>query len=107
MKYHSRRTEFGGMVFDSKKEAQRYIVLRELEKQGEIRNLQRQVKFKLIPGVRWSNGKKHRDTFYIADFTYYENGHLVVEDVKGFRTPVYKLKKELMKAVHGIEVREV
>jgi len=106
MKYHSKKTEYNGMVFDSKKEAQRYAILHELERIGMIRDLQRQVKFKLIDGVRWSNGKKHRDTYYVADFTYYENGHLVVEDVKGFRTPVYKLKKELMKAVHGIEIRE-
>lgn len=107
MKYHSKKTEYDGIIFDSKKEAQRYAILREMERCGVIGDLRRQVRFVLIKGLRWSDGRKHRDTVYVADFTYIDNGKLVVEDVKGFKTPVYKIKKELMKAVHHIEIKEV
>lgn len=107
MKYHNHKTEFDGILFDSKKEAQRYAILRGMEWAGAIRNLRRQVKYKLIEGRRWSNGKKHRDTYYIADFVYTVHGREVVEDVKGIRTPVYKLKRELMKEKYNIEIQEV
>lgn len=107
MKYHSKRTECDGIMFDSKREATHYAFLKELEKMGEIRDLRRQVKYLLIEGKRWSNGKKHRDTYYIADFVYRQNGKEVVEDVKGYQTRVYKLKKELMKDRYNIEIKEV
>ena len=107
MKYHNTKTEYKGILFDSQKEAQRYAILLVLEQVGEIDNLRRQVKYTLITGQRWSNGKKHRDTNYIADFVYERNGETIVEDVKGFRTQAYKIKKELMKDRHGIEILEV
>ena len=94
--------------FDSKKEFERFKQLQLLEEIGEIEDLQRQVRFVLITGRRWSDGKKHRDTVYVADFVYrLPNGEKVVEDVKGFRTPVYRLKRELMKDIYGIEIQEV
>lgn len=107
MKYHNHKTEFDGILFDSKKEAMRYAILRSMEQIGEIKDLRRQVKYTLIEGKRWSNGKKHRDTVYIADFVYRLNGRQIVEDVKGFRTPEYKLKRELMKDRYNIEIQEV
>ncbi len=106
MKYHSEKTFVDGIRFDSKKEARRYIVLKMLEDMGEITGLRRQVKFTLITGKRWSDGHKHRDTVYIADFVYTENGVIVVEDVKGFRTDAYRIKRELMKEKYNIEVKE-
>lgn len=94
--------------FDSMKEYRRFKELKLMEDMGEIEDLECQVKFTLITGKRWSDGKKHRDTVYIADFVYHtKEGEKVVEDVKGFKTPVYKLKKELMKDVYGIEIQEV
>ena len=51
-------------------------------------------------------GKWPRPVTYIADFVYYEGKKEIVEDVKGYRTDVYKLKKRLMWVVHGIEIRE-
>ena len=107
MKYRNRKTVVDGIEFDSKKEADRWIILRILETTGEISDLRRQVKFLLNKGERWSNGKKHRDIYYIADFVYVDGGKTIVEDVKGFKTPVYLLKKELMKSIHGIEISEV
>ena len=107
MKYGNKKTEVNGIVFDSQKEARRYIDLSLLEQAGEISGLKRQVKYVLITGKRWSDGHKHRDTVYIADFVYQENGQTVVEDVKGYRTDVYKLKRELMKDKFDIEIREV
>ena len=101
-KYGNRKLKApDGQVFDSVKEFHRWGVLRLLERAGKIRNLQRQVKFELIPkqdGERACN--------YIADFTYMESGKLVVEDVKGVRTEAYKIKKKLMLWVHGIRIKE-
>lgn len=102
-KYGNRKIEFDGVVFASKKECARYIHLRVLERSGLITELKCQVKFDLTAA-----GEKI--AAYIADFTYQQDGKLVVEDVKSKITrklPVYRLKKKLMRAVHRIEIQEV
>jgi len=99
-----RNCRFGG--FDSKKEAERYAELLLLQRAGKISNLQRQVKFELIP-AQYRDGKcLFRKCEYIADFVYEQDGHKVVEDVKGFRTPEYIIKRKLMYYTHGIFVIE-
>ena len=100
-KYHNRKTVIDGIRSDSKREAERWCELRLLEKAGRIENLRRQVAFELIPKSR--HGRSIR---YIADFVYLENGETVIEDAKGVRTDVYRLKKRLM-AEQGKEIREV
>lgn len=97
-----------GQKFDSMKEYRRYKELRLLEQAGEIQDLKCQVKFILIPTQRDSQTGKaiESECSYIADFTYTENGKEIVEDVKGFRTPVYKLKKKMMLYQYGIRIRE-
>lgn len=114
-KYHAKkdyRNDGGKTVkFDSRKEARRYDELRLLERAHQISDLQRQVKFVLIPAQRDPKGKLiERQCYYVADFTYKDsNGRLVVEDTKSeaTRTPVYVLKRKLMLWVHGIRVREI
>lgn len=108
-KYNSKKTVVDGQVFDSKKEANRYQELLLLEKAGVIKNLSRQVKFVLIPPQRDENGKVvERECSYKADFVYYEeDGETVVEDVKGFRTKEYIIKRKLMLYQYGIRIREV
>lgn len=106
MKYHNKKTEVDGILFDSKKEASRYIVLKMMEETGEIRDLRRQVKYELIPKQRL-DGRMHRAVNYIADFVYIKDGKIVVEDVKGYRTETYKLKRRLMLWKNGIEIKEV
>ena len=90
-----------GTVFASKKEATRYGELKLLEKQGEITNLKLQPKFLCVV-----NGKKICK--YFADFQY-ENrdGSVIIEDVKGFPTRVYRLKKKLVEALHDFKITEV
>lgn len=107
MKYHAKKTELDGITFDSKKEANRYAELKLLERSGAIHNLQRQVRYELIPAQKKNGKTVERACHYIADFVYEENGKTVVEDVKGFRTKEYVLKRKLMLQVYGIEVREV
>ena len=48
-----------------------------------------------------------KECSYIADFVYIQNGNLVVEDTKGFRTEAYKIKRKLMLHVHGIRIKEI
>ena len=98
-KYGAKRTEVDGVVFPSRGEARRWQELQLLLRAGEISNLRRQVKYPLTV-----NGVKVAD--YVADYVYDERGAEVVEDWKGVRTPVYKLKAKLMRAVHGITIRE-
>ena len=101
-KYGNRKLKApDGQVFDSVKEFHRYGVLRLLERAGKISDLKRQVSFELIPK---QDGE--RACTYVADFTYYEDGKLVVEDCKGFKTEVYRLKRKLMLWVHGIRIKE-
>ena len=100
-KYHAKKTRVGDKVFDSKKEANRYAELVLMERAKAIAGLQTQVRFPLIP--KTSYGK---EIVYIADFVYYEDGKLVVEDTKGFRTDVYKLKKRMLAEKYGIVIKE-
>ena len=102
-KFRNRRVEVDGLKFDSVKESKRWAELQFMERAGEIKNLQRQVRIPIV-----INGVKV--CTYIADFTYEELGGVVVEDVKSEFTrkdPVYRLKNKLMKACHGIDIREV
>jgi len=101
-KYHN--TKSGG--FDSIKERRRWKELQLLQKAGQICGLDRQVRFDLIPAQY--EGKKciYRGVSYYADFTYWENGVFVVEDCKGFRTDVYKLKAKMMYYFHHIKIKE-
>lgn len=96
-----------GIKFDSVKEARRYIDLNLLQRAGEIQDLQIQVPFILIPKQKDSKGRVIREIKYIADFVYTERGRLVVEDVKGYRTKEYQLKKKMMKYFHNIEIKEL
>lgn len=98
-KYRSKRTEVAGIGFHSKREALRYQDLVLLQRSGEISGLEIQPEFQITIG----NVKICK---YIADFRYKKGPFVIVEDVKGFKTPVYQLKKKLMKAVYGIDILE-
>lgn len=101
-KYGAVKTEVDGIKFDSKHEALHYQELRLLEQAGEITNLRLQVPFELIPKSKY--GMPIR---YIADFTYNDlNGQLIVEDAKGVKTPVYRLKRRMMAEIYNIEIKE-
>lgn len=122
-KYGNRKTMVNGIEFDSQKEARRYQELRLLERSGRISNLRLQVKYVLIPTQRaasfevYKSGpqKGHRkpgkvlenECAYIADFVYTQDGSEVVEDTKGMRTAVYRIKRKLMLERYGIQIREV
>lgn len=108
-KYNNKKITVDGQIFDSKKEANRYKELRLLEKAGAIHDLRMQVKFTLIPAQRdEATGKViERECSYKADFVYEEDGKTVVEDVKGFRTKEYIIKRKLLLYQYGIRIREI
>lgn len=110
-KFGAKKTEVEGIKFDSKHEAGRYIELKYLSRIGQIRDLQTQVPFELIPSQRGEDGKvTERPVKYIADFVYRDqNGNLVVEDAKSpaTRTDAYRIKRKLMLYFHHIEIKEV
>lgn len=100
-KYGAVPTTVNGIRFASKAEAARYQTLIVAERAGEISDLKLQTSWPLVVG-----GVKVAT--YRADFEYLDaDVRRVVEDVKGVSTPVYKLKKRLMLALHGIEIREI
>lgn len=104
-KYHAKRTSVDGIVFDSKREADRYLVLKSMEEDGTIEDLRRQVRYELVPAFD-VDGKRYRPVFYVADFVYVEDGKEVVEDVKGMRTDTYRLKSKLFARRYGKAIRE-
>ena len=110
-KFGNKKIEYQGMKFDSKKEFQRYLQLVEFEKNGQISDLELQVYFELAPSVRFTAEPRAKPALrYVADFVYMLEGHKVVEDVKSKITredAVYRIKKHLMKSVHGIEILEI
>ena len=99
-KYSAQRTSLDGVTFDSKAEAMRFAELDLEQKAGEISDLTLQPRYPLVV-----NGT-HVCT-YVGDFTYRRAGKVIVEDVKGVRSPVYRLKAKLVKAVYGFEIVEV
>lgn len=100
-KYHAKPTTVDGIRFDSGAEARRYGQLKLLERAGKITDLELQPRF-----VCFINGKIV--CVYIADFAYFEGNHRKVEDVKGMRTEVYKLKKKLVEAIYPhVQIDEV
>ena len=102
-KFNNRRTTVDGHRFASQKEADRYFWLKLMQQQGLISELTVHPRFEFFV-------KSRKIGHYTADFSYVENGQLVVEDVKGgeaTKTEAYKLRKRLMAAVHGINVQEV
>lgn len=122
-KYHNKKVVRDGMTFDSVKEWRRWCELSMLEKAGKITNLERQVKFVLLPAQREPDiiGKKggierkgktiERECSYIADFVYIENGTQIVEDVKGYKKgpayTVFSIKRKLMLNIYNIRIVEV
>lgn len=93
-KYHAKKTTVDGITFDSRGESARYANLKLLERAGVIQNLKLQPRFLLQEGFTY-NGHKIRKIEYVADFQYERDGKTVVEDYKGMRTDVYKLKRKL------------
>lgn len=101
-KYRAKPTQVDGIQFASKREARRYGELKMLARAGQIACLELQPSYVLtVGGVKVG--------VYRADFRYRDvrSGALVVEDSKGFRTPVYRLKKKIVEALYGIEISEV
>lgn len=100
-KYNSTKTVVDGITFDSKAEAKRYGQLKILQRAGTISGLELQPKFVCIIN-------KKKVCTYKADFTYFENHVRVVEDVKGFKTATYRLKKKLVEACYpGTVITEI
>lgn len=130
LKYKNKKVEVEGIIFDSAKEARRYRELRILQESGDIKNLQCQVKFILIPtqyeyyerysektGKRLKDGRRviEKECAYYADFVYIDTatGKKVVEDIKGYKDSrsagfaKYVLKRKMMLYFHGIKIKEI
>lgn len=119
-KYGNKKAKHDGMIFDSRRERNRYIILSALQRAGEISDLRMQVTYELLPAIYEMEEKQlktkvkmvqrcaQRAVHYIADFVYKDKeGNEVVEDVKGLRTKEYLLKKKMMRALLGIQIKEV
>ena len=105
-KYNAKKTTIDGITFDSKKESERYceLKLRARDKNNPITGLELQPEFPC--NITQPNGMTIKVCTYRADFRYIENGKTIIEDVKGVKTPVYKLKKKLVEALYGIKITE-
>jgi hypothetical protein len=99
-KYGAQAVVVDGHRFASKRESAHYCLLRVRVAAGEITELVLQPRFPLVvEGVKVGE--------YRGDFSYVERGVFVLVDVKGVRTPVYRLKKKLVKALYGLDIQEV
>ena len=90
-KYNARKIEYNGVKFDSQFELKCWIYLEELVNEGKINNLQRQVKFELIPA-----NSIYRAVNYVADFTFYTSDNkYIVADAKGLVLPEFRIKQKI------------
>lgn len=103
-KYFAKKTEVDGIWFDSKRESQRYLELKILERSGQIRNLTLQPEFPIVVNDT-------KVCTYRADFSFFDlrKGEPTIEDVKSkaTKTPLYELKLKLFQAIYGREITEV
>ena len=121
-KYGNRKVTIEGINFDSEREAKRYLILKDYQNKGDISGLKMQVVYELIPAIkelktivlktktRQKEVTIQQPITYRCDFTYIKDNVLVVEDVKispKMLPTEYKLKKKLMRYVHGITIKEV
>lgn len=118
-KFGNKKIENALGVFDSALEYKRYLVLQDEQRRGNIRGLQRQVEFELIPNqykkrlkqlktkVKEEEYLAERKVSYFADFVYYKGNDKVVEDTKGMRLTDYIIKRKMMLFFHNIIIREV
>jgi hypothetical protein len=107
-KFNARRCTFQGMTFDSKKEMERYLILKDAEKKGTIKNLECQVEYELLPACEHFRAVK-----YIADFRYKHlpTEEIITEDVKGMikgsAYQLFKIKQKLVYNKYKILVKEI
>ena len=108
-KYRNVKKMVDGQVFDSTEEAAEYLRLKALEAAGEIADLRCQVPFPLLAPTVHTPGMCAIVSYYVADFTFTElpSGTKIVEDVKGFLTKEYRLKRKWLALQNAIEIREV
>tara|TARA_R110002020_G_scaffold475890_1_gene713796 strand:+ start:46721 stop:47032 length:312 start_codon:yes stop_codon:yes gene_type:complete len=98
-KFNAKKTVVDNIKFDSMAEARRYKNLKLLERSGSISDLELQPRYDLIIN-------DIKVGFYKADFRYVQDGQLIIEDVKGMKTPIYNLKKKMIKAIYGFDILE-
>ncbi len=103
-KFNNTPTEVDSVTFASKREADRYLVLRDMAKTGEIRALQLQPKFALH--VIRPDGVKVQVGTYTADFQYERNGAMAYEDAKGVKTESYQMRKRHVEAEYNVTILE-
>ncbi len=107
-KFNSKPVEFDGIKFDSIAEYRRYGELTLLQRDGQITGLKVHPRFLLQEAFTTPDGKREAQITYEGDFQYTENGRDVLEDVKGVRTEVYKIKRKLfLMRYPGIKFVEV
>lgn len=96
-KFKAIQSEVDNIKFSSLKEKKRYLELKILKQQGEIVFFLRQTPFHLSGGVK-----------YLCDFlVFWKDGTVTIEDVKGFKTPMYILKKKQVEELYPIEITEI
>ena len=96
-KFNAVRCEEDGIKFASKKERKRYLELKNLQRAGNISFFLRQTPMHLSGGVK-----------YVCDYqVFWSDGTVTFEDVKGMRTPMYKLKKKQVEALYPIIITEI
>jgi len=106
-KYRNKKVTVDNITYDSVKEALRHKDLLLLERAGEIQKLERQVEYILIPSQRINGKVVERPVKYKADFVYLDKfGKLIVEDVKGYKTKEFIIKRKLMLQQYGIRIKE-
>lgn len=121
-KYGNKKVEYDGISFDSKKEMQRYLVLKEAQEKGIISDLELQPQYELIPKVteRYIQHLKTKDKVcertvqlpitYKGDFRYKKDGVTVVEDVKAsayMLDPKFLIKEKLFRWKFGFSIKRV
>ena len=98
-KYNAKKVKYNGLIFDSKFELECWIYLEQLASEGKIKDLNRQIKFEIIPA-----NSVYRALNYVADFTFYVGDEYIVADAKGLILPEFKIKQKIFYDKYGNQI---
>lgn len=98
-KYNAKKVKYNGIVFDSAFELKCWQHLEQFESEGKIKDLNRQIKFELLPA-----NSVYRALTYVADFTFYVNDKYIVADAKGLVLPEFRIKQKIFYNKYGNQI---
>lgn len=109
-KYGNKKVTVDGVEFDSKLEADYYLHLKQLHKDGVVESFEMQKQYVLLDAYVM-NGKKRQPVKFTPDFVvHYADGRIEVVDIKGSKFAVsrdFPLRKKMFEQRYQVPLHVI